>query len=195
MNPHANDQNISLYSLKKNYAKQKGLTFIEVLIALVIIVTGILGAVALQTTAKKSSFDAMQRSLASSLAQDIVERMRSNNSATLALYAVSSPYGTGKILAQPTCDLAANLCTSAQMVTHDLFGWEQALMGANVKNGTDNFGGLVGGVGCISVVGNTVTAVVTWQGKAEFTDAKKADDCGTKNTTTRRQVVINAFII
>ena len=66
-------------------AKQKGMTFIEVLIALVIMVTGILGAVAMQATAKKGSFDAMQRSLASSLAQDIIERMRSNN-ATLTRF-------------------------------------------------------------------------------------------------------------
>ena len=193
MNSQVNSQHIICRASKSTATKQKGITFIEVLIALVIIVTGILGAVALQTTAKKSSFDAMQRSLASSLAQDIVERMRGNNSATLALYATNSPYGSGKITSPPTCNSMANLCTAAQMVTHDLFGWEQALMGADVKNGTSNFGGLVGAIGCLSVVGNTVTVVVTWQGKAEYTDAKKAT-CGTE-ADTRRQVVINAFII
>ena len=63
---------------------QKGMTFIEVLVALLILVTGILGAVAMQATAKKGSFDAMQRSVASALAQDILERMRSNDSTALS---------------------------------------------------------------------------------------------------------------
>ena len=177
--------------------KQKGMTFIEVLIALVIMVTGILGAVAMQATAKKGSFDAMQRSLASGLAQDIIERMRSNNSAplALALYAANSPYGSGKIAASPTCNSDIALCTPAVMVTHDLYGWEQSLMGAGAVSGAGKkIGGLVGAVGCITVNGNAVTVVVTWQGKAKFTDAAKAGSCGS-SSDTRRQVVVNAFIL
>lgn len=177
----------------KRAAKQAGMTFIEVLIALVIMVTGIFGAVAMQATAKKGSFDAMQRSLASSLAQDIVERMRGNSGDTLASYAISSPYGTGKVGAPATCNAIGALCTPTQMVTHDLFGWEQSLMGAGATKGTKNVGGLVGGIGCITVNGNAVRVVVTWQGKAEFTDANKAA-CGT-SSNTRRQVVVDAFII
>ncbi len=173
--------------------KQKGMTFIEVLIALFIIVTGILGAVAMQATAKKGSFDAMQRSLASGLAQDIVERMRSNNSATLALYAVNSPYGTGKITNPPICNAVGALCNPAQMVTNDLFGWEQSLMGADTKKGTVNNGGLVGAVGCITVANNAVTIVVSWQGRSDMTDAKKNDACGTTDGK-RRQVVVEGFI-
>jgi type IV pilus assembly protein PilV len=182
------------YCFENSCAKQKGMTFIEVLVALVIMVTGILGAVAMQATAKKGSFDAMQRSLASSLAQDIVERMRGNDSNTLALYAANSPYGSGKIVSPPTCNSSAALCTPTQMVTHDLYGWEQSLMGAGVLNGTDNVGGLVGGIGCLSVTGNSVTVAITWQGKANYTDANKAAACGTESDN-RRQVVIETFII
>lgn len=178
-----------------NYSKKaQGMTFIEVLIALVIMVTGILGAVAMQATAKKGSFDAMQRSLASSMAQDIIERMRGNDSSTLALYAANSPYGSGKITSSPTCNSTAALCTPAQMVTHDLFGWEQSLMGASVTKGSNSVGGLVGGIGCLSVNGNAVTVVVTWQGKAKYSDANRAEDCGTAGNT-RRQVVVDTFIM
>lgn len=70
---------------KKSHKSQKGMTLIEVLVALVILVTGIFGAVAMQASAKKGSFDAMQRSVASALAQDIIERMRSNDSDVLIL--------------------------------------------------------------------------------------------------------------
>ena len=188
------NQRINTQRLKKSPCKQVGMTFIEVLIALFIMVTGILGAVAMQATAKKGSFDAMQRSLASALAQDIVERMRGNDSTTLALYAANSPYGSGKIASAPTCNSAAALCTSTQMVTYDLYGWEQSLMGAGAISGANNVGGLVGGIGCVSVNGNEVTVVVTWQGKAKYADANKAAGCGTASNT-RRQVVIDAFII
>ncbi len=82
------------YSFLKRRNLQTGLTFVEVLIALFIIVTGILGAVAMQATAKQSSFDAMQRSLASSLAEDLIARMRATNPANLAGYDADD-YGTG----------------------------------------------------------------------------------------------------
>lgn len=194
MSQRINNKRYNAHRFNNKIARQAGMTFIEVLVSLVIMVTGILGAVAMQATAKKGSFDAMQRSLASSLAQDIVERMRGNNGTTLALYAANSPYGSGKINAEPTCNSPANLCAPTVMVTHDLYGWEQALMGADVSKDTKNAGGLVGGIGCITVNGNSVTVVVTWQGKAEFSDANKAASCGT-SSDTRRQVVINAFII
>ncbi len=40
---------------------------------------GILGVAGLQVTAKRSNFEATQRATAAALAQDIVERMRSNS--------------------------------------------------------------------------------------------------------------------
>lgn len=173
--------------------KQCGMSFIEVLIALFIIVSGILGAVAMQATAKKGSFDAMQRSLASGLAQDIIERMRGNDATTLASYAANSPYGSGKMSNPPTCDSTVNLCTPAQMVNNDLFGWEQALMGADSKSGETATGGLVGAVGCISQANNRVTVVISWQGRQDVADAAKDVDCGTAGDN-RRQVMVEAFI-
>jgi len=178
---------------------QRGMTFIEVLVALVILVTGIFGAVAMQAAAKKGSFDAMQRSLASSLAQDIIERMRSNDaspaSGILATYNGSN-YGSGA-LTEPTprCDSLGNICTSTQRVTNDLFEWEQALIGTDVKNGTLNVGGLVDARGCILANGNTVTVAVSWLGRDAITDGAAGDtlSCGTASDR-RRQILIQAFI-
>lgn len=141
---------------------QTGMTLLEVMIALVITVTGTLGSVALQASAKKGSFDSMQRSLATSLAQDIIERMRNNDRSTLALYASSSAYGDGKTNAIDSCKSASTLCTPAQMVQHDLYGWEQSIMGADAKSGTQNTGGLADGKACISHSNNAVTVIVTW---------------------------------
>jgi type IV pilus assembly protein PilV len=180
----------------KNNVNQKGMTFIEVLIALVIMVTGILGAVAMQATAKKGSFDAMQRSLASSLAQDILERMRTNGATNLNSYA-GTDYGVAlNGLPDKRCRTSAGLCSTAEMVTNDQYEWELALMGADVKNGTSNAGGLVGARACIVVPAapnnNRVTVVVTWQGRSALVNGN-TQSCGDANSK-RRQVLVEGFI-
>jgi len=192
MSQRINFQRINIHHPKKSAVKQKGMTFIEVLIALVIMVTGILGAVAMQATAKKGSFDAMQRSLASSLAQDIVERMRSNDATTLAIYA-GTDYGVS-LNAEPgkRCKTIGGLCTTPEMATNDLYEWELALMGADVKKGTSNAGGLVDGRACINVNINAVTVVITWQGRTELVNGS-TEGCGDTGSK-RRQVLAEAFI-
>ena len=173
--------------------KQLGMTFIEVLVALFILVTGVLGAVAMQATVKKGSFDAMQRSLASALAQDIIERMRSNDAATLAGY-MKTNYGVAlDAVPAKRCNTVASICTPAEMVTNDTYEWEAELMGANVTQGSVNAGGLVGGRACISNVLNAITVVVSWQARVETSDSKKANSCGTAGNK-RRQVIVEAFI-
>ena len=173
---------------------QMGMTFLEVLIALVIMVTGILGAVAMQVTAKQGSFDAMQRSLASSLAQDIIARIRANDATNLAAY-VADDYGiTLNDLPALRCAQPNALCTPAQMVTNDIYEWELALVGGDVTSGGKNRGGLIGGQGCIFQNGNALTVVVSWQGRNKIKDSKKSDGCGA-TSKKRRQVVVQAFII
>lgn len=181
----------------------KGMTLIEVLVAMFILVTGILGAVAMQASIKKGSFDAMQRSVASTLAQDILERMRSNDPSLLRLNAYNGTYGNGdasSVAPSPTCRSAASLCTWQQMVVHDLYEWEISLMGADVKNNSANSGGLVGAVACISHVNNNVDIVISWQGREETSDGAASTDntafakaCGIGNAK-RRQIAVNAFI-
>ena len=183
-----------LSMLSSDKHTQKGMTFLEVLIALVIMVTGILGAVAMQVTAKQGSFDAMQRSLASSLAQDIIARVRANNPNNLAAYEADD-YGA-TLNAEPglRCARVDALCTPAEIVTNDIYEWELALVGGDVTAQGNNRGGLVGGRGCIFQNGNALTVVVSWQGRNEIKDSKKSDGCGVADKK-RRQVVVQAFII
>jgi len=185
----------TLFSSKRKL--QSGMTFLEVLIALVILVTGILGAVALQAVAKKSSFDTMQRSLASSLAQDIIERMRGNDSTNITAYQVGSPYGAGSP-APTDCNQLANNCSSDDITAHDLYEWEQSLIGTGTTIGLLNVGGLVDGVGCITVVDNAVTVAISWQGRTKLADGASSSSgdtlCGTAGDK-RRQVVVNAFVL
>ncbi|GHE79813.1 type IV pilus modification protein PilV [Thalassotalea profundi] len=180
-----------MYHHKK--LQQRGMTFIEVLIALVLIVTGILGAVAMQATAKKGSFDAMQRALASALAQDIIERMRSNDASGLANYA-GTDYGAAlDAVPASRCNNPAAVCTPTAMVTNDRYEWELALMGADVLNGTKKVGGLTGARGCITVTNiNEVSVTISWQGRTGITDSSTGT-CGASGDK-RRQITIGAFI-
>lgn len=183
------------YFLTSKYkTPSQGTTFIEVLVALVIIVTGILGAVAMQATAKKGSFDAMQRSLASSLAQDIIARVRANHVNNLASYATSDYGATLDAVPAVRCNTENSQCTPAQMMTNDRYEWELALVGGDVTAGGKNRGGLIGGRGCIFHNGNALTVVVSWQGRTDISDSKKSGNCGTAGSK-RRQVVVQAFII
>lgn len=180
-------------------SKSKGMTFIEVLVALFVMVTGILGAVALQATAKKGSFDAMQRSVASALAQDILERIRSNDPDPAIIETYEGTYGAA-LNAVPAnrCDNNAVACTPAQMVTNDLYEWEMMLMGADVKKGSANVGGLVGARGCITHQNNALTVVVSWQGREDISDGGSSNSltaqaCGNASDK-RRQIEISAFV-
>lgn len=179
--------------------KQTGMTFIEVLVALVILTTGILGAVAMQASAKKGSFDAMQRSIASAYAQDIIEKIRGNRADILILSGYTGTFGNGsQSLPNPRCNSVASLCTSTQMIAHDLYEWEQRLDGADVTLSGINAGGLVDARGCIQHNDNAVTVVISWQGRVSTQDSADEDfglenDCGSK-TDKRRQLLVNAFI-
>lgn len=173
--------------------KHYGMTFIEVLVALFILVTGILGAVAMQQTSKKGSFDAMQRSIATTLAQDIIERMRSNNANAATLNQYEGTFGAvARTAPNPRCRLAGDNCTAAQRVANDLYEWSELLRGADAKSGEQNVGGLVNAVGCIEHTAQAVTITISWQSKIATTDGGTGD-CG-KDIDDRRQVVLSAFL-
>lgn len=187
-------KNVTNKSYKKDLGKSRGMTFIEVLVALFIIVTGILGAVALQATAKKASFDAMQRSVASALAQNIIERMRSNSATLDTLESYDGIYGASDLTVPDTrCMSSTTLCNSTQMVTNDLYEWSLLILGQDATIGGTNTGGLVNAMGCITHNNYEVTVVVSWKGRSQTSDNNKYTDCGT-SSSSRRQLAVEAFI-
>ncbi len=169
------------------------MTFIEVLIALFILVTGILGAVAMQSTAKQGSFDAMQRSLASSLAQDIVERMRNNSATPAVLTSYNGTYNALQALPADRCNTPAANCTNAQITTNDLYEWTLALVGGDSTVGGVSVGGLTNAVGCINHVNQVVTIVISWDGRTATDDGATFNACGSASDK-RRQMSLTAFI-
>jgi type IV pilus assembly protein PilV len=69
---------------KHGSRKASGFTFIEALVALVVLSIGLLGVAALQLTSLRSNHSASLRSQATLLASDMVDRMRANRTVALA---------------------------------------------------------------------------------------------------------------
>ena len=118
-----------------NCKSQSGTTLIEVLITVVLVSIGLLGLAGLQLTTVQNSNSSSERFEATTLAHDILERIRANRRAALAgnynLALGAAPAG-------------------ADLVGEDLEEWRDAL--ADLPNGD----------GSITVANGVVTIEVQW---------------------------------
>lgn len=113
--------------------KTSGFSLVEVLVALVVLSIGLLGLAALQVTGIKFNHQSYQRTQATILAYEIVDRMRANPLG-LANYLIASNAPT------PTysTDCASTRCDTTQLAAYDLNKWRNS-----IKNAT---GGEEGGI-------------------------------------------------
>jgi type IV pilus assembly protein PilV len=150
-----------------------------VLVAVLILALGLVAAARLQLASKRANFEAMQRSTAASLAQDIIERMRYNPT-ELAAYTNDGAGLTldGATLSPVSC---SPTCTPVQVATRDLYEWEQALAGAQeLGEDGEETGGLTAPTACITGPpgGSAVyTVAIAWRGMNRLSNPT-ASPCG-----------------
>ena len=154
---------------------QGGATLIEVLITMVILITGLLGLVALQARLQIAQIEAYQRAQAAVLVADISERMLANR-IRAGQYTTVSPVGAGS-----NC---ATLTTSGERAQSDIREWCDLLQGASTTLAGAQVGTLTGGRGCIEELepGSLYRVSVVWQGLAPLNrpaPGVKASTCGT----------------
>jgi type IV pilus assembly protein PilV len=101
----------------RNRKKQRGISIVEALVALVVIAVGMLGIAGLYLTSLQSSRSAKLRAQAVQLAGSIADRIRANRDAAVAYN--TAAYG-GNPAAQD-CD--ESRCTAAEMAQDDLAHW------------------------------------------------------------------------
>ncbi|MDF3867492.1 type IV pilus modification protein PilV [Pseudomonas denitrificans (nom. rej.)] len=105
--------------------KSAGFTLLEVLIAMMILAIGLLGMASLMVTSLQNNQGAYARAQATTLAYDIVERMRANRPQAEI---DNSPYAiTSGTPAVSTKDCSANGCTPSEMAAWDLAQWWEEL--------------------------------------------------------------------
>ena len=151
--------------------KQAGFSLIEVLIGMLLLTIGILGMASMQINAKRLGNDALQRSIATTLAHDMIERLRSNPMA-LGAYVGSATVTSGSITVgggqrgsepTPDCKTSTSLCNPDELANHDLWEWERTLDGVNEQSsGGASVGGLVNPRGCITIFDGLITTTVAW---------------------------------
>ena len=137
---------------------QSGVGMLEFLVALLIFSVGMIGLMSAQLAGKKASFDASQRSNATALVRDIVERMRANPGQAMA-YQVVGAGDEGSRLPPPDIDCGVTDCSAEQLAAYDLWQWESLLVGESAQDAAGNAGGLVAPLACIRSADGAVDAV------------------------------------
>ena len=151
----------------KHNRRQRGFTLIEIMISVFILAVGLLGIASMQAQSLQFNFSAYQRSQATFLAYDIVDRIRVNKPQAL-LGSYNFALGAGPVSAT-NCQAAGAGCSTGDMANFDLTQWVCGLGNWNTS-GTCQGMGIEGPLaeGDGSVVINIVngraqvTVTVTW---------------------------------
>ncbi|HWM28840.1 MAG TPA: type IV pilus modification protein PilV [Woeseiaceae bacterium] len=124
------------FALQMAYPRSRGLTLVEILIALLILSIGLLGLAGLQTMSLRFNTSAYYRTQATALAYDFADRMRANRQTALA-----GAYDVALQDPPPVCGAAAVVGTLAQQ---EIATWRNALAcripqstGEVVRNGNE----------------------------------------------------------
>jgi type IV pilus assembly protein PilV len=167
--------------------RQRGVSMIEVLVAIMILSVGLLGAAGMQSRLQVAEVEAYQRSQAIVLLQDMVDRINSNRSSTAiaeyvtltALGTDANTDGTGDFTAATDCTTAPT--TPATVARRDKCEWEAAIMGASETKSGNKLGAMNGARGCISnpvtTMPREVEVALVWQGITP-TKAPTSTSCG-----------------
>ena len=127
-------------------SSQSGFSLLEVLITMVIIAVGLMGFASMMVQSMKNNSMAMQRSLATFYAYEIIDCMRVNQQA-----AISGGY---------TRDFEDTIPTaSTSVAAADLNLWLTSLSAV-----------LPSGAGSITILGNTVTVQIRWSESLNASD-------------------------
>lgn len=196
-------------------SRARGATLIEVLIAVLVLAVGILGLMGLQINGKRTNYEALQRSAAVSLAQDMMNRIRANPNRASAAAFLDTNYDTGTAYSSygggvggdhvpdlmTDCAAADAGCSPEDLADFDLKTWETRLDAAAAGDG------LINPTGCIDVDltetdGSLVTVMVAWESKIDLDQtallARMPIACGAGKYGTgdaRRQAVITTTFL
>ena len=132
--------------MRHRVSSQAGFSLVEMLVATLILAFGLIGLAGLQATSLRANNSALQRSQVNLLAQDIVDRMRSNRAVAIAGgydIALTDAAPTGSSLANTDVaqwrgDIAAALpsgsgavaCVTATAICTVTIRWDEARTGA-----------------------------------------------------------------
>ena len=186
---------------------EAGFTLIEVMVAIVILSFGLLGVAGLMVLGIQNTYSSQQRSAATQLAYDMIDRMRSNRvGVDLATSGVGGNYdrpignvttsGGPYVVPQSACvnntGVTTGTCSPSNMADEDAFEWQQAIrerLGGGVaivcRDSSTADGAYDGATithGCVNS-GPMYAIKVYWK-----------DDRTTETTNTKYQSLVTRFV-
>lgn len=157
-----------MISMQNSAHRQKGFTLIEALVAFLILSIGMLGIASLQLISLKAGHTAAFRTVAVIKVEEMFERIR-NNPVEVA------SYGTAVAVNNSCNDYGPPVeCNSLQMVSYDIYEWEQGLIASLSANA-----GVTATIVVVDPVENVqplyaVTITVSWQERNTATQTMNA---------------------
>lgn len=176
----------------------KGFSLIEVMITVFIIGVGLLGLSGLQARALTAEMDALSRSQALMLLNDMAERVVANRleaaKGSASIYnAVSGGsaviFGMGATTATD-CPTPSG-ADEAKRAQTDICEWSSALKGT-AESTSSGIGAMTGARGCVELVSGTTTdyqVTVVWQGRSNFGAAPTLTCASGVTSLTNRRAV------
>lgn len=131
---------------------QRGFNLIEVMVAVVVLSIGLLGLAGLQVLGLRYNHQSYERTQATILINDIIDRMRANpDGASAGDYVSAAP--TSLPTTYTGCFSSTSYCTSTQVAAYDLNEWRNAIAAQRM---------LTQGSGAISRSGTRYTVTIRW---------------------------------
>ncbi|MDP2257583.1 MAG: type IV pilus modification protein PilV [Polaromonas sp.] len=123
--------------LPVSHDHQDGFTLVEVLVAIVILSIGVLGAVGMQAAAMQSNKEVRYQAIAGALARELAEKMRGNHAVGVKISAAENPYllnatfTSADTVSAPTPNCFTDACpTGLQIAAWDIYEWQLRLIDA-----------------------------------------------------------------
>jgi len=182
-----------------------GIGMLEFLIALLIFSMGMMGLLTAQLAGKKASYEAGQRSIATALARDMLERIRANPG-QVAVYRLADVGDSSHRLPLPDADCDTTACSAAQLATFDMWQWESLLLGESEMLAGVYAGGLLSPRACITGDTGEIAVTISWLGAIPFPAATVTNCAGAAveggvapgaiepTTLQRQQLTVSTFI-
>jgi type IV pilus assembly protein PilV len=111
--------------------RQRGVSIVEALVALVVLSTGMLGIAVMYLESVRANRTALSRTLAVHLVNDMADRIRANR---MALGAYDASFGTAPPAAKKDC--TRKDCTAADLAAYDLSTWYDVVV-SSLPQGAD----------------------------------------------------------
>lgn len=178
-------------------SRVNGFSLLEFLIALLVFTTGLLGLGSASLTARKTTFESAQYSVATTMAADLLERIRANSSQR-SVYLLGGAQGWDGAPGRPETDCQRQACTAAELAQFDLWQWHAALQGAATRL-SDNAVPVLSDVRvCLTEVDGSIRVVLSWLGSTLFAMAASStcgpDEPANDGEASRRQVMLSTYI-